>query len=51
MKGGEVIRPFVAHRVTELQSDRVTESQSDRVTPLPLPIQVSEIFLCPFSIK
>ena len=28
MKGGEVMRPFVAHRVTELQSDRVTEWQS-----------------------
>ena len=32
MKGGEVIRPFVAHRVTESQSHRVTESQSHRVT-------------------
>ena len=51
MKGGRVIRPFIYHRVTEWQSHRVTESQSDRVTPLPLPIRVDEIFLCPFSIN
>ena len=35
MKGGRDITAFIAHRVT----------------PLPLPIQVGEIFLCPFLIN
>ena len=43
MQGGRVIRPLIAHRVTE--------SQSHRVTTFALPIWVGEIILSPFLIN
>ena len=49
MQGSRVIRQFIVHRVTELQSHRVAESQCHRVMTYPLLIRVGEIFMPIFN--